>query len=106
MNDKTLATFRIDMAQWKAFQEWAKRSSTNASALLVEYIEECLDRAPTRGAKFRLESNAINIDQRIDSLDKRIAQLEISLDKRIEELLARRMPMQDIPTSTSDHTKD
>ncbi|OKH30832.1 hypothetical protein NIES2119_30120 [[Phormidium ambiguum] IAM M-71] len=97
MNDKKLATFRIDASQWKAFQEWARRSGTNASALLVEYIEECLNRAPTKGAKFGKEP-AINIDKRIDSLDKRIAQLE--------ELIAERMPMQGIPTSPSDGTKD
>ncbi len=103
MNDKKLATFRIDASQWKAFQEWAKRSDTNASALLVEYIEECLSRSPTRGVKFSL-GPTISIQRRIDSLDKRIAQLEISLDRRIEESIAQRILMQGIPTSTSDVT--
>jgi len=37
MIQKKLATFRIDADQWDAFQEWAKRSGTNASALLVHY---------------------------------------------------------------------
>ncbi|MFB2894920.1 hypothetical protein ACE1CI_18585 [Aerosakkonemataceae cyanobacterium BLCC-F50] len=49
MNDRKLATFRIDASQWKAFLEWAKRSVTNACVLWCEYIEGCLFRSPTRG---------------------------------------------------------
>ncbi|MFB2835357.1 hypothetical protein [Floridanema evergladense] len=91
MNHKKLATFRIDVSQWQAFQEWAKRSGTNASALLVDYIEQCLDRPPTRVTKFRLAPK-YNTDKRIDSIDKKLEQLEISIEKQISESIATRMP--------------
>lgn len=90
MNHKKLATFRVDVSQWQAFQEWAKRSGTNASALLVDYIEQCLDRPPTRVTQFRLAPKS-NTDKRIDSIDKKLAQLEISIEKQISESIARRM---------------
>ena len=91
MNHKKLATFRIDVSGWQAFQEWAKRSGTNASALLVDYIEQCLDRPPTRVTQFRLAPKS-NTDKRRDSIDKKLEQLEISIEKQISESIARRMP--------------
>lgn len=91
MNQKTLATFRIDASQWQAFQQWAKRSGTNASALLVEYIEECLVRPPAKAGKFPLHPTTNHLDKRIDELDKRLKLLETSIDQRIEVIIQHQM---------------
>ncbi|MBD2181883.1 hypothetical protein H6S82_00245 [Planktothrix sp. FACHB-1355] len=87
MTNKKLATFRIDASKWQAFQQWAKRSGSNASALLVEYIEECLDTAPTRRSIFPLNQTANNIDERIGSIDERLKLLEASVERRVKEAI-------------------
>ena len=91
MKEKKLATFRIDSDQWIAFQEWAKRSGTNASALLVEYIEQCLLQAPTQASRFRLEGAVTNIDERLERLERKLKSLEASLEPRIKEILNKQM---------------
>lgn len=84
MTEKKLATFRINSDAWEAFQQWAKRHGTTASALLVEYIEECLDRPPTKPSGIRLEQMAINLANRVDSIEQRLKLLETS-SRRIQE---------------------
>lgn len=86
MIQKKLATFRIDADQWDAFQEWAKRSGTNASALLVNYIEQCLVSTPSRFSHFPDRMNK-NLDKRLDSLEQRLLFLETSLEARIQYLI-------------------
>jgi hypothetical protein len=86
MIQKKLATFRIDADQWDAFQEWAKRSGTNASALLVNYIEQCLVSTPSRSSHFPDRMNK-NLDKRLDSLEQRLLFLETSLEARIQYLI-------------------
>lgn len=88
MTAKKLATFRIDPDEWEAFQQWAKRNGTTASALLVEYIEECLDRPPTKPSGIRLEQMVINLTKRIDSIDKRLKVLETLPHVRSEEIVS------------------
>lgn len=87
MRQKKLATFRIDADEWEAFQEWARRSGTNASALLVNYIEECLDRTPTRFSRMPIDRITNNLDKRIDRLDERLTFLETSQEARIQKLI-------------------
>ena len=91
MTKKKLATFRIDPDEWEAFQEWAKRSGTNASALLVNYIEQCLDRPPSKISRFSLNGTDDNIERRIDSIDKRLKLLEGSIEEKIEKLIKKQM---------------
>ncbi|MFB2891734.1 hypothetical protein ACE1CI_02205 [Aerosakkonemataceae cyanobacterium BLCC-F50] len=86
MIQKKLATFRIDADQWDAFQEWAKRSGTNASALLVNYIEQCLVSTPSRFSQFPDRMNK-NLDKRLDRLEQRLLFLETSLEGRIQYLI-------------------
>ncbi len=43
MSDKTLATFKIDKPQWETFQEKAKATGSNASAVLKDFIDAYLD---------------------------------------------------------------
>ncbi|MCL1474610.1 hypothetical protein [Argonema antarcticum] len=91
MKKKKLATFRINPDEWQAFQEWAKRSGTNASALLVDYIEQCLDRPPDKISRISPDGTTNNIDYRIDSIDKRLKALEGAIEERIEKLIKRQM---------------
>ena len=88
MTPKKLATFRIDADEWEAFQQWAKRNGTTASALLVEYIEECLDRPPTKPSGIRLEHMVINLTKRIDSIDKRLSLLETPSNVRSDKIVS------------------
>lgn len=86
MAAKKLATFRIDVSKWQAFQQWAKRSGTNASALLSEYIEQCLDTAPTRISRLSIDRNdTSHLDQRIDDLSNRLKHLETSMESLIKQ---------------------
>ncbi|MFB2877124.1 hypothetical protein, partial [Floridanema aerugineum] len=82
---KKLATFRIDADEWVAFQEWARRSGTNASAILVNYIEECLELPPTRFSRFPMERMNKNIDKRLDNIEERLKFLEVSIEARIQK---------------------
>ncbi|MFB2920292.1 MULTISPECIES: hypothetical protein [Aerosakkonema] len=91
MAKKKLATFRIDGDEWEAFQQWAKRSGTNASALLVDYIEQCLDRPPTKISILSQNEITNNIDARIDTIEKRLKVLEESIEERIEKFIKRQM---------------
>lgn len=86
MAAKKLATFRIDVDKWQAFQQWAKRSGTNASALLTEYIEECLDMAPTKISRLSIDRNgSSHLDQRVDDLENRLKHLETSIESVIKQ---------------------
>lgn len=86
MAAKKLATFRIDIHKWQAFQQWAKRSGTNASALLTEYIEGCLDVPPTRVSRFSIDRNDdASLAQRIDELEQRLKDLQSSMESSIKQ---------------------
>lgn len=91
MAKKKLATFRINGDEWEAFQEWAKRSGTNASALLVDYIEQCLDRPPAKISIISQNETINNIDYRIDTIEKRLKALEESIEERIEKFIKRQI---------------
>lgn len=86
MAAKKLATFRIDANKWQAFQQWAKRSGTNASALLTEYIESCLDIPPTKISRFSIDKNDHgSLEQRIDELEQRLKDLQTSMEASIKQ---------------------
>ncbi|MFB2920177.1 MULTISPECIES: hypothetical protein [Aerosakkonema] len=86
MAAKKLATFRIDPNKWQAFQQWAKRSGTNASALLTEYIDGCLDIPPTRVSRFSIDrNNDVSLEQRMDELEQRLKDLQSSMEASIKQ---------------------
>lgn len=91
MTTKKLATFRVGADEWEAFQQWAKRHGTTASALLVDYIEQCLDKPATKPSAIRLEQMAFNLANRIDNIDQRLNLLETSLSRRIQEIVRQQM---------------
>ena len=43
MTESGLATFRIEKERWIRFQQLAKDSNTNASKLIIGFIDACLD---------------------------------------------------------------
>lgn len=86
MAAKKLATFRIDANKWQAFQQWAKRSRTNASALITEYIDGCLDIPPTRVSRFSIDKNSDDsLAQRMDELEQRLKDLQSSMEASIKQ---------------------
>ena len=46
-NNQRLASFRIDSDTWSDFIEYARSNHRTATSLLTEYIENCIDKAPT-----------------------------------------------------------
>jgi hypothetical protein len=75
MTERTLGTFRIDKSQWEAFQGKAKENGSNASSLILSWIELYLD-----GNLDSIDKVKSCLDDSIDSIDNRI-------DKRVEERL-------------------
>ncbi|WP_138496968.1 hypothetical protein [Nostoc sp. PA-18-2419] len=95
MADKTLATFRIEPEKWESFKALATSNDSTASAVLLQFIDNCLDAkkilstSSTLNANYSLDNIEVLIDKRIEeiltpSLDK----TEALIDKRIEESLA------------------
>lgn len=85
MADKILATFRVDSDKWEAFKSAAGLDDSNASAVLLEFIDWYLD-----GNRLTSESvsspNLDGIDSRIDKLiDDRMAQIDKRIDERIDD---------------------
>jgi tetrahydromethanopterin S-methyltransferase subunit G len=82
MTERTLGTFRIDKAQWEAFQGKAKEHGSNASSLIISWIEAYLDDS--------LDSIDNGIDKRIDNIDeridKRIDTVFLSVQERLDKL--------------------
>ena len=75
MTERTLGTFRIDKAQWEAFQSRAKENGSNASSLILSWIDLYLD-----GNLDSLDKTESCLDNSIDNVDSRI-------DKRLDEIL-------------------
>jgi hypothetical protein len=81
MSDKVLATFRIDPDKWEAFKALASERGNNASAMLVEFVEDCVG-GNTRPAQ-TTDTNS-KIDERID---ERIRDIDNRIDERIKEAM-------------------
>ena len=81
MNDKTLATFKIEPDQWEAFKSKANDSGSNASAMLKDFISAYL-------------SGRIDLKQdgSIDTLTGLDSKIEAVLDRvmggRLDEVTA------------------
>ncbi|MEM9925115.1 MAG: hypothetical protein AAF915_15415 [Cyanobacteria bacterium P01_D01_bin.50] len=83
--DKTLATFRVEPKQWEAFKTMASDESSNASAVLNDFVAWYL-------AGNRINKTDNNIDNNLDKIhehiDKRIYEtLDKKLDERIDKKL-------------------
>jgi hypothetical protein len=89
MTERTLGTFRIDKAQWEAFQVKAKEHGSNASSLIIGWIETYLD-----GSIDSIDNNQISLDNSIDNsidniderIDKRIDTVFLSVQERLDRL--------------------
>ena len=82
MTDKVLATFRIESEKWESFKALATSNGSNASAILTQFIETCLDtnQLPSQTSATQSPSNNDNhLDKLEEMIDKRI-------DTRLEEL--------------------
>jgi hypothetical protein len=96
MTDSGLATFRIEKERWARFQQLAKDSNSNASKLIISFIDACLDnRIDIDDYTITQPKSAIStssIDEYLDNnLDTRIGNylaknLNSYLDNRIDEL--------------------
>ncbi|AFY51376.1 MULTISPECIES: hypothetical protein [Nostocaceae] len=100
MADKTLATFRIDSEEWESFKNLASSESSNASALLTEFVRWYLAgnrfNTPTSHTPTHLDTS---LEQRIDNIEQRLDKVTTNnldnidefIDKRIEDNLATRL---------------
>jgi hypothetical protein len=95
MADSALGTFRVDKDSWTKFQEIAKSGGTNASKLIVGFIDACLDNSidindyKTTKPKPKPENLNENIDVYLDkNLDTRIHR---NLDVRICDYLEKNL---------------
>jgi hypothetical protein len=93
MAGSALGTFRVDKKSWDKFQELAKGGDTNASKLIVEFIDACLDNRidiknyTSTKPKSKPENLSESIDTHLDNnLNARIdARLKEILDNRIDK---------------------
>ena len=72
MTDKTLATFRIETEQWKAFQAKAGNASTVLKDFVAAYLDGRVDIKPDGSI-----DTLANLDSKIEAiLDERLGKLE------------------------------
>jgi len=72
MTDKTLATFRIDSEQWKAFQAKTGNASTALKDFIAAYLDGRVDIKPDGSI-----DTLANLDTKIEAiLDERLVELE------------------------------
>jgi hypothetical protein len=80
VEDKMMASFRIDRNDWNRFGLLAKRERLNATQVLTDYIQKCLDadrtyfdrRVSTDYSSTDNESVSINNDNVLKLIDERI----------------------------------
>ena len=90
---KTLATFRVEEDDWKAFQEWAKTKGSNATSEVVAYVSLVLKKPDSRTGGTALEDmiDAL-IDSKLEARIKNIQPLNDSkTDDRIVALIEERL---------------
>lgn len=95
MTEQTIATFRIEKQKWVNFQELAKTGETNASRLIIGFIEACTD------SRIDIADYAVtkprSIDTSTDSID---SYLDKHLDIRIDSYLEKLTPPQSVDIET------
>ena len=89
MTESGLATFRIEKERWIRFQQLAKDSNTNASKLIIGFIDACLDsRIDVNDytiVETKSETSSSDIDKYLDKyLD---AYIDKYLERRIDVLM-------------------
>ena len=87
---KTLATFRIEEDDWKAFQEWAKTKGSNATSEVVAYVSLVLKKPDRRIGETALEDM---IDTRLDALidsklEARLKNIQSLNDSKTDDRIA------------------
>jgi hypothetical protein len=95
MAESALGTFRVDKDLWAKFQELAKSGDSNASKLIVGFIEACIDNRidikdyTSTKPKPKPENLSVSIDSYLDkNLDTRI---DHNLDARIDSYLEKNL---------------
>jgi hypothetical protein len=95
MADSALGTFRVDKDSWAKFQEIAKSGGTNASKLIVGFIDACLDNSidindyKTTKPKPKPENLSESIDVYLDN----------NLDARLKAIIGNRLDKSGIDTN-------
>lgn len=101
MTESGLATFRIEKERWARFQQLAKDSNSNASKLIISFIDACLDNRidisdyTITQPKSAISTSGIDdyldnhLDTRIDSYLKK--NLSSYLDNRIDNLATKEL---------------
>jgi hypothetical protein len=110
MAESALGTFRVDKDLWAKFQELAKSGDSNASKLIVGFIEACVDNRidikdyTSIKPKSKSENLSEIIDEYLDKhLDKRIdLNLEVRIDEYLDKHLEKRL---DVCLDKSDFSK-
>ena len=74
-----LATFRVKEDNWLNFQALCKESGTNASAVLIAYIQACLYSGKVAGA-IVFSSDAVTRPE-FEQLRNELAELRVELRK-------------------------
>jgi hypothetical protein len=108
VEDKMMASFRIDRDEWNRFGLLAKRERLNATQVLTEYIQKCLNadrtyfdrQMSTDNSSTDNELVSINTDDVLKPIDKRIStaistllvQKEAQIDRLVSTAL---VPIQD-----------
>lgn len=77
MPDKSLATFRIEPEKWEAFKALATSNGSNASAVLIDFIETCL------------ATNRIHIESSASTTNFNLDDINVLIDKRIKHHLSK-----------------
>ena len=78
-DNKTLATFRLNVELWEAFKAEAVKNGTNASAVLIAYCKDYIS-----GVSRQVSSNCI--DENTSTID--IGNLDNCIDKRVQDAVA------------------
>ena len=81
IEDKMMASFRVERDEWNRFGLLAKRERLNATQVLTEYIQKCLDadrtyfgsRMSTDGSSIDAKSVSTNNDEILKLVDERIS---------------------------------
>ena len=101
MTESVLGTFRVEKELWNKFQGLAKSSSSNASQVIVGFIQACIDGSVDgsidiknyTNIKPKQKADADNIDGVIDAyLDKNLDTCIYDyLDKNLDQLIGERL---------------
>ena len=89
MKEKILATFRTDPDKWEAFKAQASEENSNATSVLLDFIDWYLDgNRITKGKQktTKAQPRPDNLDERIEALVNE--RIEAALKERLQESTA------------------